>query len=164
MTVRREIGGIARGRDLSAFTIVETLVALALFSIIITAVVATFSSSVEAQGKTRQEWAAVSLAEQRMELLAALPKTDGLLAANSTLPPDVVPGSEADARCDDIPLGPSHYLTSALAFNAPVANGSFEVCSKVTQGNPFGSLLNVRVVVLFASKAGTSHVLLQTIR
>ncbi len=45
-----------------AFTLLETMVALAIFAIMITSVVATFSGTIELQGRSREQWTAYSLA------------------------------------------------------------------------------------------------------
>lgn len=147
-----------------AFTLLETLVALGLFGVLVASVVSTFSGSIQLQGKSRQEWAAFSLAQQQLELLTSLPPTSPMLVPNSPLVAGVLPGSEVDATCSTIPVGAAHFRTDPFSFNRDVSSGTFEVCTKVSQGSPFGALLNIRVVVLYPTKTGTGHVLLHTIR
>jgi prepilin-type N-terminal cleavage/methylation domain-containing protein len=140
------------------FSLIEVMVALGLGAVIAATVVATFSSVLGAQGRSKREWEAFTIAEQQLELLASLPSDAGLLAPNSN---STAPGAAADRRCDDIPAGPQHFRTNGLGDVRP--SGAYDVCIKVTAGNPFGGLRNVRVVALYEF-GGTDGVLLQTIR
>jgi prepilin-type N-terminal cleavage/methylation domain-containing protein len=140
------------------FSLLETLAALAVAAILGASVAATFGAALVDQGRGKREWAAFTIAEQTLELLASLPPDTGLLSPNST---STTPGTPADVVCSDVPPGPQHYRTDALG--TPVADGGFEVCIKVTAGNPVGSLRNVRVVVLYDFR-GNHGLLLQTVR
>ena len=143
---------------LRGFSLIEVMVALGLAGLLAATVVATFANVLTAQGRSKREWEAFTIAEQQMELLEALPSTASLLAPNST---SAAPGGAADRTCSDISAGAQHFRTNGLG---DVVNaGQYDVCIKVTAGNPFGALRNVRVVVLY-EYGGTDGVLLQTIR
>ena len=106
-----------------------------------------------------QSWQAFTVAQQRMELLSALPTTHPLLTG--TVGNATAAGTAADAICSDIPLGTQHMKVDGLGLDS--ATGQFEVCYRITDGNPLGSKKNVRVVALYGYE-GNRNVILQTIR
>lgn len=141
-----------------AFSLIETMVALGLGGVIAANVVVTFSAAINTQGRGKREWAAFTIAQQNLELLAALPNDSEFLLANDS---SLTPGARSDLTCTGIPLGVQHFRTNGLGDK--LATGQFDVCYKITSANPIGGLRNVRVVVLYEF-GGQSGVLLQTVR
>jgi prepilin-type N-terminal cleavage/methylation domain-containing protein len=141
-----------------AFSLVEVMVAMGLGGVIVASAVTTFKFALDEQGVAKREWQAFTIAQQRMELLSALPTTHPLLANNVA---GANAGTAADATCDDIALGPQHLQVDGLGNPKP--GGLFDVCYRVTDGNPIGSKKNVRVVITYEYE-GKRHVTLQTIR
>jgi prepilin-type N-terminal cleavage/methylation domain-containing protein len=142
-----------------AFSLIEVMVAMGLGGVIIASAVTSFKLSLDEQGIAKREWQAFTVAQQRMELLAALPSTHPLLTG--TVSSAVGTGTVADAICSDIPLGTQHMKVDGLGLDNTA--GQFEVCYRITDGNPLGSKKNVRVVALYAFE-GNRNVMLQTIR
>lgn len=141
------------------FSLVEAMVAIGLAGVIAAAVTVAFQGALVEQEDARHEWAGFTIAQQRMELLASMPRSAADLTENSTV---AEPGMAADATCDDVPMGPRHYRVDALAV--PADNGFYEVCWKVNANHPIGNVQNIRVVVSWATRSGRSHVLMQTVR
>jgi len=141
-----------------AFSLIETMVALAISGVLAATVVSTFSAALNEQAKSKRDWAAFTIAQQNMELLASLPKGAAELSANSNA---ANPGNAADRICTDIPDGLQHFRTNELGVKT--AGGAYDVCMRVTAGNPLGSLNNIRVVVTY-DFGGTHAVQLQSIR
>lgn len=140
------------------FSLIEVMVAMGLGGVIVASAVTTFKYALDEQALAKREWQAFTVAQQQMEVLAALPTTHPLLVGN------VGPtgaGTAADAICNDIVVGHQHFRTDGLGNLS--ATGSFDVCYRITDGNPIGSKKNVRVVVTYDS-GGKRHVMLQTIR
>ena len=142
-----------------AFSLIEVMVAMGLGGVIIASAVTSFKVSLDEQGIAKREWQAFTVAQQRMELLAALPTTHPLLTG--TVGSATAAGTDADAICSDIPLGSQHMKVDGLGLDS--ATGQFEVCYRITDGNPLGSKKNVRVVALYGYE-GNRNVILQTIR
>ena len=140
------------------FSLIEVMVAMGLGGLIVASAVSSFKFSIEEQALAKREWQAFTIAQQRMEILAALPVTHPLLLGNVS---GGEAGTPADATCDDIAIGPQHLVMDGLGNEDD--RGSFDVCYRVTDGNPIGSKKNVRVVVNYDS-GGKRHVMLQTIR
>ncbi len=140
------------------FSLVEVMVAMAVGGVIVASAVTSFKLSLDEQGRAKREWQAFTIAQQQMEILSSMPTGHALLVGNSSASSDI--GTAADADCSGIPAGLQHKTVDG--FGA-VASGPFEMCVKVTDGSPFGSKKNIRVVVLF-NAGGKRHVLLQTIR
>ena len=140
------------------FSLIEVMVALALGGVITATAVTTFKASLDEQGISKRDWEAFTIAQQTMEVVSSVPDDDDRLGANSSASS---PGSAADAECASIATGVQHFTTNALGV--PTPGGPFEVCIKVKDGNPFGSLKNIRVVVLYTA-VGARNVMLQTIR
>lgn len=140
------------------FSLVEVMVALALGGVITATAVTSFKASLDEQGISKRDWAAFTIAQQTMELVSSVPLDDDRLGVNST---SSSPGAASDAECASVTSAVQHYRTDE--FGIPSASGPFEVCIKVNNGNPFGQLRNIRVVVLY-SAVGARHVMLQTIR
>jgi prepilin-type N-terminal cleavage/methylation domain-containing protein len=148
------------------FSLIEAMAALALAGIIGGAIVGIFTGAVRDGGDQGAEWQAVSIAQQQMERLAALPKN------LSSLTPDLVdstadtqtPGSLADRNCTG---GVDGRLTPDMKVNelgVPDPNGRFTLCWKNTANHPTGVLINTRVIVTFAGRVGQRNVMMQTLR
>jgi hypothetical protein len=135
------------------------MVAIGLAGVIAAAVTVAFQGALVEQEDARHEWAGFTIAQQRMELLASMPRGAADLTANST---HAQPGSDADATCDDVPMGPRHYRVDDLA--RPAADGFYEVCWKVNANHPIGNVQNIRVVATWPTRSGRGHVLMQTVR
>lgn len=140
------------------FSLIEVMVAMGLGGIIVASAVTSFKYTLDEQALAKREWQAFTIAQQRMEILAALPTSHTLLVGNVG---GTNAGTAADATCEDIGVGPQHLIMDGLGNE--VATGQFHVCYRVTDGNPIGSKKNVRVVVTYDS-GGKRHVMLQTIR
>jgi prepilin-type N-terminal cleavage/methylation domain-containing protein len=151
---------VGQGGGAGAFSLIEVMVALALGGVIVAGAVAAFRESLVAEAAAKHEWIAFSVAEQQMELLSTMPRDGALLAGNVAA--GAAPGLAADALCSDIPFGPQHFKVDALG--AKTTSGEYEMCLRITDGNPSGALKNVRVVVLYPSFGAAGHVVLQTIR
>ena len=147
----------ASGRQ--AFSLVEAMVALALAGVIAASVAASFQGALVEQEDARHEWVGFTIAQQRMELLASMPRGSADLIENSTQPD---PGSDDDATCADVANGPRHLTVNALGI--PDLNGVYEVCWKVNGNHPIGNVSNIRVVVTWPTRSGRGHVLMQTVR
>jgi prepilin-type N-terminal cleavage/methylation domain-containing protein len=147
-------------RRAGAFSLVEVMVALALGGVVVAGAVAAFRESLVAEAAAKHEWIAFSVAEQQMELLSTMPRDGALLAGNVAA--GAAPGLAADALCSDIAFGPQRFKVDALG--AKTTSGEYEMCLRITDGNPSGALKNVRVVVLYPSFGAAGHVVLQTIR
>lgn len=131
---------------------------MGLGGVIVASAVTSFKFALDEQALAKRGWQAFTVGQQRMELLAALPTTHSLLTGNVT---GANAGSAADATCTDIATGAQHFKTDGLGDLD--ANGQFDVCYRVTDGNPLGSKKNVRVVVTYEYQ-GKRHVMLQAIR
>lgn len=131
---------------------------MGLGGVIVASAVTTFKYALDEQALAKRDWQAFTLAQQRMEILASLPTTHPLLVGNVG---GAKAGTAADAFCDDVPLGAQHLKLDGLGNEVPT--GAFDVCYRITDGSPFGSKKNVRVVVTYNS-GGERHVMLQTIR
>jgi type II secretory pathway pseudopilin PulG len=142
-----------------AFSLVEAMVAIAIAGLIAATVTAAFQGALVEQADARHEWAGFTIAQQRMELLASMPRGAADLDANSTHPE---PGSAADATCDDVPMGPRRYLVDAAGLASPT--GDYEVCWKVNANHPIGNVNNIRVIATWPTRSGRGHVLMQTVR
>jgi prepilin-type N-terminal cleavage/methylation domain-containing protein len=140
------------------FSLVEVMVALALGGVITATAVTSFKASLDEQGISKRDWAAFTIAQQTMEVVSSVPDDDSRLSTNSTA---TSPGSAADAECASITSTVQHFKTNDLGV--PTVGGAYDVCIKVNNGNPFGQLKNVRVVVLYTA-VGARNVILQTIR
>lgn len=140
------------------FSLVEVMVAMGLGGVIVASAVTSFKYSLDEQALAKREWQAFSIAQQRMEILSTLPLSHPLLTGNAA---GAAAGTAADGRCDDLAGGPQRFRVNGLGD--PLAGGPFEVCYRVTDGNPIGTKKNVRVVVVYDYQ-GKRHVLLQTIR
>jgi hypothetical protein len=134
------------------------MVAMAVGGVIIATAVTSFKFSLDEQALSKREWQAFTIAQQRMELLSALPTSSPLLVGNVAA---TGAGTEADGRCDDIATGVQRFRMNGLG--EPDNAGQFDVCYRITDGNPIGSKKNVRVVVTFDFQ-GKRHVILQSIR
>lgn len=134
------------------------MVAVGLGGVVMASAVSTFKTSLDEQALSKREWQAFTIAQQNMELLSALPSDHTLLSGNS---PVGVPGSPNDATCAGISNGIQHFKVDGLGNK--VVGGQYDVCFKVTVGDPVGSLKNVRVVVTY-SFGVQRHVVLQTVR
>lgn len=130
---------------------------MGLGGVIVASAVTSFKYSLDEQALAKREWQAFTIAQQRMELLSTLPLSHPLLTGNAA---GAGAGTDADGRCDDI-AGPQRFRMNGLG--EPLSGGQFEVCYRVTDGNPIGTKKNVRVVVVYDYQ-GKRHVLLQTIR
>lgn len=131
---------------------------MGLGGIIVASAVTSFKFSLDEQAIAKRDWLAFTVAQQRMELLSALPTTHPLLAGNVA---GTGAGTDADGTCADIALGTQHFKVNGLG--EPETDGQFDLCYRVTDGNPIGSKKNVRVVITYEFQ-GKRHVLLQTIR
>jgi prepilin-type N-terminal cleavage/methylation domain-containing protein len=143
----------------SAFSLIEVMVAMGIGGVIVASAVTSFKFSLDEQARAKREWQAFTIAQQQMEVLSSLPTTHALLSANVSSA--VAAGSDADATCDGIANGLQRKRVDGLGTAS--ATGQFDLCVKITDGSPFGSKKNIRVVVLFDA-GGKRHVLLQTIR
>lgn len=141
-----------------AFSLIEVMVAVGLGGVIVASAVTTFKYALDEQALAKREWQAFTVAQQQMEILAAVPTTHPLLTSNAG---SSNAGARADAVCNDIPVGLQHFRTDGLGN--PSSSGAFDVCYRVTDGSPLGSKKNVRVVVNYDS-GGKRHVILQSIR
>jgi prepilin-type N-terminal cleavage/methylation domain-containing protein len=140
------------------FSLIEVMVAMGLGGVIVASAVTTFKYALDEQALAKREWQAFTIAQQQMEVLAALPTTHPLLVGNAG-PANA--GTPADAFCNDIPAGAQHFRTDGLGNTSSI--GAFDVCYRITDGSPIGSKKNVRVVVNYDS-GGKRHVILQSIR
>ncbi len=140
------------------FSLIEVMVAMGLGGVIVASAVTTFKYALDEQALAKREWQAFTIAQQRMEILAALPTTHPLLVGNA---PGNNAGTAADATCDDIAVGAQHFRLDGLGNLSPT--GQFDLCFRITDGNPIGSKKNVRVVIIYDYQ-GKRHVTLQTIR
>lgn len=141
------------------FTLIEVMVAVGLGGVVMASAVSTFKTSLDEQALSKREWQAFTIAQQNMELLSALPRDHTLLSPNAA--GAVVPGSAADATCTDVGAGTQHFRVDGLGKK--VTGGQYDVCFKVKEGDPVGSLKNVRVVVTYVFGV-QRHVVLQTVR
>jgi prepilin-type N-terminal cleavage/methylation domain-containing protein len=142
------------------FSLIEAMVAISLAGVVAATVIATFKGAIDEQSRSKHDWQAFTLAQQQMERWSAMPRTSVLLDENA---PSANPGSAADATCSGVTAGERHQRMDGLG-NADV-NGVYDVCVKVTDGSPEGSLKNVRVVVEYKNATGaTEHIMLQTVR
>lgn len=142
-----------------AFSLIEAMVAIAIAGLAAAAVTAAFQGALVEQEDARHEWAGFTIAQQRMELLASMPRGAADLDANSTHPD---PGGDADATCDDVSMGPRHYRVDAIGLAHQ--DGVYEVCWKVNANHPVGNVNNIRVIATWPTRSGRGHVLLQTVR
>ncbi len=147
-----------RGRG-RGFSLVEVMVALALSGLVVGTAVVAFHDSVVNQASAKHEWIAFSIAQQRMELLAAIPRNSTILNDNTASA--VGAGTAADALCT-MTTGPQHFRVNELGD--PDAAGVYDLCWRVTDGSPSADLKNIRVVVLYPVLNGSRHVIVQTIR
>lgn len=143
------------------FSLLEAMVAIVMAGVVAAIVVATFKGSLDEQSRSKNDWQAFTIAQQQMELFAALPRSSAMLNENDT---NANPGSVADATCTGVPTGDGrHQRVDALGNLS--ATGSFDVCVKVTDNKPEGALKYVRVIVDYTGHNGaTEHVALQTVR
>lgn len=146
-------------RPPAGFSLIEAMVAIGLAGVIAASVTIAFQGALVEQEDARHEWAAFTIAQQRMELLASMPRGAADLTENSTA---TAPGSASDATCDDVPMGPRHHKVDDLAV--PAEDGFFDVCWKVNANHPVGNVNNIRVVVTWPTRTGRGHVLMQTVR
>ena len=135
------------------------MVAVAFGGVVMATAASAFKTSLDEQALSKREWQAFTIAQQNMELLAALPRDHTMLGANNV--GSAVPGSKEDAICTDISVGAQHFRVDGLGV--PKAGGQYDVCFKVKEGDPLGSLKNVRVVVVYTFGV-QRHVVLQTVR
>lgn len=135
------------------------MVAVAVAGLTVAAAVSSFKHSLDEQARSKKEWQAFTIAEQRMEMLASLPNSHPLLTANSAKS-GVAAGSDADADCSEVG-GAQHVVVDGLGNPDP--KGGFDLCTKVTAGDPSGNLMNIRTFVNY-ELGGKRHVVLQTIR
>lgn len=142
------------------FSLLEVMVAVAVAGLSIAAAVSSFKHSLDEQARAKKEWQAFTIAEQRMELLAALPATHPFLTPNSAAG-SIRAGSIEDADCSEVTNVAQHSRVNGLGITE--ATGFFDLCTKVTAGDPSGNLLNVRTFVTY-ELGGKQHVVLQTIR
>ncbi len=144
------------------FSLLEVMVSVVLAGVLAATVAATFRGSLDEQARSKHEWQGFTIAQQQMELLASLPRTSSLLSGNSPLDATNPPGSPGDIECASVASPQQHFRTNELGV--PTTSGVYELCWKITDGHPTGSLKNIRVIVLFRSSAGSGNVVLQTVR
>lgn len=147
----------------AGFTLMEAMVSLAVSAVMLLGALGSYTAAQRARADARHEWTAFTLAQTRLEMLASAPREHALLVDDT---PDAVTelGGAADAQCES---GVDHAVTTDMRVDGlgqPRADAPYTLCWKVTGGNPFGPLKNLRVVVGYPVGQERRHVLLQTIR
>lgn len=153
----------ARPANPHGFTLMEALVSLSLSSLVLVGALGVFTNAQHSRADAQHEWIAFTLAQTQLEMLSSAP-TDHPNLADSV--PDVVSnlGSDQDAQCDTGADGNLSTTMRVDELGQPRLEGLYTLCWKVTGGNPFGTLKNIRVVSGYPSQGERRHVLLQTIR
>jgi prepilin-type N-terminal cleavage/methylation domain-containing protein len=145
------------------FSLIEAMISIAIAATVSTTALNIFKQTIDDQQRASREWSAFTIAEQRMELLANAPSNSSLL--NDIVIDAATPGSDADKTCAG---GVDGSLSSDMLVDQlgnQNSGGVFQLCWKITAGNPQGSLRNVRVVVTFpTNEGGKGNVYLQTFR
>lgn len=140
------------------FSLLEVMVAFALTGVIAATVVASFKGSVDEQARSKHEWQAFTIAQQQMELLMAVAKSSSTLDGDASA---AIPGTTADRTCADATATNKRRVNE---LGIASAGGAYELCWKIKNGSPVGTLKNIRVVVTYPSGSGTGNVYVQAIR
>jgi prepilin-type N-terminal cleavage/methylation domain-containing protein len=154
-----------RRRRARGFTLIEALAALALAGVVVASAISTVSTALRTQADGRHAWLAFSIAQSKMEELAAVDRLDPVV--DDTVPDTLSLGelgTPADAQCDN---GVDGRLTTDMRvneFGTQTGVGKYRLCWKVTAGFPTGALKTIRVVAEYPSQGGTDSVMLQLIR
>lgn len=144
-----------KGRGVRGFSMLEALVALAIAAIVITSSAALFLHSIRSSADPGRRFSALTIAEQRMELLASVPANSPLLTNSEA---GVITDPDPSAGVD----GPAAANRRVNERGEPDASGMFEVYWKIE--NPVGTLRHIAVYCRYNSSEGASHVVLETYR
>lgn len=141
----------------------EAVAALTLASLVLVGALGAYANAQHARADANHEWIAFSLAQTQIEMLASAP-ADHALVEDVTADAVTAIGSDDDAQCA---TGVDGSLSPAMRVDAlgqPRDDGLYTLCWKVTGGDPFGTLKNIRVIAGYPGQGARRHVLLQTIR
>lgn len=155
--------GLRRCRRLRGFTLMEAVVALTLASLILVGALGSYANAQHARAAGHHEWTAFTIAQTQLEVLASTPADHANL---QDVVADTVSsiGSDADAQCDNGVDGRPSPLMRVNDLGEARSDGLYTLCWKITGGNPFGTLKNIRVIAGYPAQGSRRHVLLQTIR
>ncbi len=152
-----------RAHKALGFTLMEAVAALTLASLVLVGALGAYANAQHARADAHHEWIAFSLAQTQLEMLASAP-ADHVLLDDTTLDSVTPIGGEDDAQCDNGVDGSLSPDMRVDALGQPRSDGLYALCWKVTGGDPFGTLKNIRVIAGYPAQGARRHVLLQTIR
>jgi len=141
---------------------IEAMIALAISGVVSATALNIYKTTMDDHAKAAHEWSAFTIAQSRMELLANAPRNSSLL--NDTAADSASPGTTADQTCSGGVDGKLSTDMRVDALGRASAGGAFELCWKVTNGSPQGSLRNIRVVATYPANGTRKSVFLQTFR